>query len=324
MRAIQVSQHGGPEVLAITELPDPEPAPGEVIVETAAIGVNFADVVERNGQRPGELPFIPGHEGVGTVCEVGHGVARIRSGDLVAWAWPGVSSGYAERVAVPAQWVLPLPPGIAPETAAASLIQGMTAHYLSEAAYRVQPGDTVLVHAGAGGVGLLLTQMATLRGGRVICTVSTAQKEKLARENGAAEVIRYTETDFAAEVARLTAGVGVAAIYDGVGGTTFDGNLASLAPRGVLAIYGQAGGPIPPVDPARLVQAGSVYLTRTSLVHYARTPQELRARATDVLRLIRSGKVRIHIGGRYPLADARSAHEELESRRSSGKLILIP
>lgn len=206
MRAILVSQHGGPEVLAITELPDPEPAPGEVIVETAAIGVNLADVVERTGSGRVRSPSSPATKGVGTVCEVGQEVPRIRSGDLVAWAWPGVPSGYAERVAVPAQWVLPLPPGIAPETAAAALIQGMTAHYLSEAAYRVQPGDTVLVHAGAGGVGLLLTQMATLRGGRVICTVSTAQKEKLARDNGAAEVIRYTETDFAAEVARLTAG----------------------------------------------------------------------------------------------------------------------
>jgi NADPH:quinone reductase len=258
------------------------------------------------------------------VSKVGHEVSGITPGDLAAWAWPGVPSGYAERVAVPAQWVLPLPPGIAPETAAAALIQGMTAHYLSQAAYPVQPGDTVLVHAGAGGVGLLLTQMVTLRGGQVICTVSTAQKAKLARDNGAAEVIRYTETDFATEVARLTAGAGVAAIYAGVGGTTFDGNLASLAPRGVLAIYGQAGGPIPPFDPARLVQAGSVYLTRTSLVHYARTPQELQTHATDVLDLIQSGKVRIHIGARYPLAHARSAHQELESRRSSGKLILIP
>jgi NADPH2:quinone reductase len=188
----------------------------------------------------------------------------------------------------------------------------MTAHYLSQAAYPVQPGETVLVHAGAGGVGQLLTQMAKLRGGRVICTVSTAQKEKLARDNGADEVIRYTETDFAAEVARLTSGAGVAAIYDGVGGATFDRNLASLAPRGVLAIYGQAGGPIPPFDPARLVQAGSVYLTRTSLVHYARSPQALRARATDVFDLVQSGQVRVHVGGRYALADARSAHRQME------------
>jgi NADPH2:quinone reductase len=187
-----------------------------------------------------------------------------------------VPSGYAERVAVPAQWVLPLAHGIAPETAAAALIQSMTAHYLSQAAYPVQPGGTVPVHAGAGGVGQPLTQMATLRGGRVICTVSTAQKEKLARENDAAEAIRYTETDFTAEVVRLTAEAGVAAIYDGVEGTTFDRNPASLAPRGGLAIYGQARGPIPPFDPARLVQAGSVYLTRTSLVHYARTPKSCR------------------------------------------------
>jgi NADPH:quinone reductase len=324
MRAILVSEYGGPEVLTVAERPDPEPRRGEVIVETAAIGVNFLDVVARAGRRPGALPFVPGHEGAGTVSKVGPGVSGVTPGDLVAWAWPGVPSSYAEHVAVPAQWILPLPPGIDPETAAAVLIQGMTAHYLSQAAYPVQPGDTVLVHAGAGGVGQLLTQMAKLRGGRVICTVSTAQKEKRARDNGADEVIRYTETDFAAEVARLTSGAGVAAIYDGVGGATFEGNLGSLAPRGVLAIYGQAGGPIPPFDTARLVQAGSVYLTRTSLVHYARSPEALRARATGVFNLVQSGQLRVHVGGRYALADARSAHRQMERRRSNGKLLLIP
>lgn len=324
MRAIVVSEYGGPEVLALAERPNPEPGPGEVVVETAAIGVNFLDVAARAGHRPVVLPFIPGHEGAGTVSMAGPGVSGVTPGDLVAWAWPGVPSSYAERVAVPAQWIVPLPPGIAPETAAAVLIQGMTAHYLSQSAYPVQPGDTVLVHAGAGGVGQLLTQLAKLRGGHVICTVSTAQKEKFARDNGADEVIRYTETDFAAEIARLTSGVGVAAIYDGVGAATFDRNLASLAPRGVLAIYGQASGPIPAFDTARLIQAGSVYLTRTSLVHYARDPQQLLARATHVFDLVQSGALRIHIGGRYALADARSAHRELESRRSSGKLLLIP
>jgi NADPH2:quinone reductase len=324
VRAIVVSEYGGPEVLTLAERPDPEAGPGEVVVETAAIGVNFLDVAARAGQRPGALPFIPGHEGAGTVAMAGPGVSGITPGDPVAWAWPGVPSSYAERVAVPAQWIVPLPAGIAPETAAAVLIQGMTAHYLSQSAYPVQPGDTVLVHAGAGGVGQLLTQMAKLRGGRVICTVSTAQKEKLARDNGADEVIRYTETDFAAEIARLTGGAGVAAIYDGVGAATFDRNLASLAPRGVLAIYGQASGPIPAFDTARLIQAGSAYLTRTSLVHYARGPQQLLARATHVFDLVQSGELRTHIGGRYALADAASAHRELESRRSSGKLLLIP
>lgn len=324
MRAIVVSRNGGPEVLTLAHQPDPVPGPGEVVVDAAAIGVNYLDVVARAGRRPVRLPFIPGHEGAGTVCGIGPGVKEVRIGDRVAWAWPGVPSGYAERVVVPAQWLLPLPAGIGAETAAAVLIQGMTAHYLSHDTYPVQPGDTVLIHAGAGGVGLMLTQLVKLRGGRVISTVSSAEKEKLARDNGADEVIRYTEADFAAEVARLTGRAGVAAIYDGVGRATFEGNLTSLAPRGVLAIYGQASGPVPVLETARLVEAGSVFLTRTSLMHYAPAPAALLSRANDIFRWVLSGEIRVHIGGRYELGDARLAHGELESRRSGGKLILIP
>ena len=324
MRAIMVSENGGPGVLAVAELPDPEPGPGEVVIDVAASGVNFADIAKRTGRMPEPLPFIPGHEAAGAVSSVGSQVSGVTVGDRVGWAWPGVLGGYAERVAVPAQWIVPLPPQIGPSTAAAVLIQGLTAHYLSHAAYPVRPGDTVLVHAAAGGVGSLLTQMVKLRGGRVIGTVSTAEKEKFARDIGADEVIRYTEVDFAAEVARLTHGAGVAAVFDNVGRTTFDGSLASLAPRGVLAMYGQVSGPVPAFETARLIAGGSLYLTRTSLVHYVRSRQELLSRVNDLLGWVISGELTVHINGQWPLADARSAHEELESRRSTGKLLLIP
>jgi NADPH2:quinone reductase len=324
MRAIMVSENGGPDVLAIAELPDPEPGPGEVVVDVAASGVNFADITKRSGRMPEPLPFIPGHEAAGIVSSVGSQVSGVTVGDRVGWAWPGVLGGYAERVAVPAQWIVPLPPQIDPSTAAAVLIQGLTAHYLSHAAYPVRPGDTVLVHAAAGGVGSLLTQMVKLRGGRVIGTVSTAAKEKIAREAGADEVIRYTEVDFAAEVARLTHGAGVAAVFDNVGRATFEGSLAALAPRGILAIYGQVSGPVPAFETARLIAGGSLYLTRTSLVHYVRNREELLARADDLFRWVTAGELTVHIWGQYPLAAARSAHHELESRHSTGKLLLIP
>jgi NADPH2:quinone reductase len=324
MRAIVVSENGGPDVLAYAELPDPEPALGEVVVDVAASGVNFADIARRTGRMPEPLPFIPGHEAAGTVSSVGSQVSGVTVGDQVGWAWPGVLGGYAERVAVPAQWIVPLPPQIAPSTAAAVLIQGLTAHYLSHAAYPVRPGDTVLVHAAAGGVGSLLTQMVKLRGGRVIGTVSTAEKEKFARDVGADEVIRYAEADFAAEVTRLTRGAGVAAVFDNVGRTTFDGSLASLAPRGVLVMYGQVSGPVPAFETARLVAGGSLRLTRTSLVHYVRSRKELLSGVNDLFGWVISGELTVHISGQRPLADARSAHDELESRRSTGKLLLIP
>jgi NADPH:quinone reductase len=324
MHAITVSENGGPDVLVLAEVPDPEPLPREVVIDVAASGVNFADISKRAGHRPEPLPFIPGHEAAGVVSSVGSQVSGIAVGDRVGWGWPGVPGGYAERVAVPARWVVPLPAQIEASTAAAVLIQGLTAHYLSHGVYPVRPGDTVLVHGAAGGVGSLLTQMVKIRGGRVIGTVSTAAKEKLAREIGADEVIRYTEADFAAEVARLTGGAGVAAVFDSVGRTTFDGSLASLAPRGVLAMYGQVSGPVPAFDTARLAVGGSLYLTRPSLVHYARDRQELLARVSDLFGWVASGELTVHIGGQYPLADARSAHQDLEGRRSSGKLLLIP
>jgi NADPH:quinone reductase len=324
MRAIMVSETGGPDVLAMAELPDPEPGPGEVVVDVAASGVNFADIAKRTGRMPEQLPFIPGHEAAGIVSSVGSRVSGVTVGDRVGWAWPGVLGGYAERVAVPAQWIVPLPPQIETSTAAAVLIQGLTAHYLSHAAYPVRPGDTVLVHAAAGGVGSMLTQMVKLQGGRVIGTASTAAKEDFARENGADEVICYTDVDFAAEVARLTKGAGVAAVFDNVGHDTFDGSLASLARRGVLAVYGQVSGPVPAFDTARLIAGGSQYLTRTSLVHYVGNREELLARVNDLFGWLVSGQLTVHVSGEYPLADARSAHQELESRHTTGKLLLIP
>lgn len=324
VRAIAVSENGGPDVLVITELPDPEPGPDEVLVDVAASGVNFADIAKRTGRMPEPLPFVPGHEGAGTVSSVGSAVTSVSVGDLVGWAWPGVCGGYAERVSVPEKWIVPLPQRIEPATAAAVLIQGLTAHYLSHAVYPVRPGDTVLVHGAAGGVGSLLTQMVKLRGGRVIGTVSTAAKEHFARKAGADEVIRYTEVDPAAEVARLTRGSGVDAVFDNAGRTTFDASLASLAPRGVLAVYGQASGPVPTFDTARLVSGGSLYLTRPSLVHYIRNRQELLARVDDIFGWVTSGDLTVHITRKYALSEAPLAHQDLESRRSTGKLLLTP
>jgi NADPH:quinone reductase len=324
VRAIVVSRTGGPETLVVEERPDPTPGPGEVIVDAEAVGVNFLDVSLRAGRRPTPLPFIPGHEGAGTVSAVAPGVDTVTVGTRVAWAWPGIAASYAERVAIPAEWLVHLPAGISAETAAAALIQGMTARYLTRSAHAIRPGDFVLVHAGAGGVGLLLTQMAKLAGGRVITTVSTPEKEALSRENGADHVIRYDRVDFADEIARITNGRGVTVIYDGVGAATFDGDLSSLAPRGVLVVYGQASGPIPPFDTTQLISAGSVYLTRTSLTHYAPTPGDLGRLADEVLDLVRTGDLTIRIGGRYPLANASEAHADLEGRRSRGKLILLP
>lgn len=323
MRAIQVTETGGPEVLRLAELPDPAPGPGQLFVELAAAGVNYIDTYFRSGAYPIPLPFIPGSEGAGTVIAVGPGTGGIAVGDRVAWA---TSLGsYADLAVVPAEQALPVPDGVDIETAAGSLLQGMTAHYLTVSVHPVQPGDTVLVHAAAGGMGQLLTQLATARGGRVIGTVSTLKKERLAREAGAADVIRYTEIDdVAGEVRRLTGGQGVAAVYDGVGASTFDASLASLRPRGMLALYGAASGRVPPVDPMRLNSAGSVFLTRPMLAHYVATRDELTWRAGEVFDAILDGSLRISIGGRYPLAEARRAHQDLQGRRTTGKLLLLP
>lgn len=322
MRAIQVTETGGPEVLRLVELPDPAPGPGELLVDVAAAGVNYIDTYHRSGAYPLALPFIPGSEGAGTVIAVGPGVSEFAVGDKVAWA--SSLGSYAERAVIPQQQAVPVPAGVSIETAAGCLLQGMTAHYLTVSVYPVRPGDPVLVHAAAGGVGLLLTQLATARGAQVIGTVSTPAKERLAREAGAAQVIRYTATDdLAGEVRRLTAGDGVAAVYDGVGAATFDASLASLRRRGMLALYGQASGPVPPVDPQRLNAAGSVFLTRPKLADYVATRQELLWRASEVLTAVREGTLQIRVTARYPLADAPRAHEELQSRRTTGKLLLL-
>jgi NADPH2:quinone reductase len=287
----------------------------------SAAGINFIDVYYRSGLYPTALPFIPGVEGAGKVIAVGSEVAGIAVGDPVAWA--NVLGSYAGQVSVPADRVVPLPPEIDERTAAAVLLQGMTAHYLTHETCPTRPGDTVLVHAAAGGMGLLLTQLIKLRGGRVIGTVSSAAKEQLARSAGADEVVRYSATHVAAAVRELTDGEGVAAVFDGVGAPTFETSLAALRPRGVLAVYGQAGGQVPLVDLQRLNSAGSVYVTRPNLAHYIANCNELRNRARDVFAWIASGELSVHIGGSYPLAEATTAHKELEERRSSGKLLLL-
>ncbi|GAA2599320.1 quinone oxidoreductase [Actinomadura fulvescens] len=320
MRAIVVESPGGPEVLTAAEHADPVPGPGEVLIDIAASGVNFIDVYYRTGAYPQPTPYVPGVEGAGTVTAVGDGVTEVAVGDRVAWV--NVQGSYAERAAVPADKVVPVPDGVSLEDAAAALLQGMTAHYLTRSTYEVRAGDTILVHAAAGGMGLLLIQLGKLFGARVIGTVSTPEKEKLARDAGADEVIGYD--GFADEVRRLTGGEGVAVVYDGVGAPTFDGSLASLRRRGLLALYGAAGGKVEPFDPQRLNAAGSTFLTRPTLAHYTATREELLQRAAEVYGWVAAGDLRLHIGRRYDLADARTAHEDLAGRRTTGKLILTP
>ena len=321
MRAVRITETGGPEVLEPAEVPDPEPQAGQLLVEVAASGVNYIDTYFRSGKYPLELPAIRGVEGSGTVRAVGAGVTGFAPGERVAW--PQAPASYAEQIAVPADQVVKVPEGVGDE-AAATLLQSMTAHYLLHDSYPVQAGETILVHAAAGGMGLLLTQWATALGARVIGTVSTEAKEKLAREAGAAEVIRYSEQDFVAETRKLTDGAGVAVVYDGVGATTFDGSLASVRRRGTLVIYGAASGPVPPFDVQRLNQAGSVSLTRPSLAHFIATHEELTARGDAVFEAMRTGQFSARIGHRYPLADAAQAHADLEGRRTTGKLLLLP
>ena len=319
MRAIVVARHGGPEVLELQERPEPEPGRGQLLVDVEAAGVNYRDVYEREGGYAGEAPLVAGIEGAGTVAAVGEGVADIAAGDRVGWvAAPG---SCAERAVVEAAKAVPVPADVSSELAAAVLLQGMTAQYLACATYPVQEGDSVLVHAAAGGVGLLLTQIVRLRGGRVLATTSTDDKARLAREAGAAETIGYA--GFGERVRELTGGEGVAAVYDGVGAATFDESVASLRPRGVMVLYGAASGPVPGVETATLAQR-SLFFTRPTLVHYTLTREELLARAGDLFGWIASGRLDVRIGGRYPLADARRAHEDLEARRTTGKLVLVP
>ncbi|MGH8792483.1 MAG: quinone oxidoreductase family protein [Stackebrandtia sp.] len=321
MRAVVVDAHGGPEVLRMRETPDPSPGPGEVRVAVEAAGVNFIDVYMRAGLYPAAPPFVPGQEAAGVVAEVGADVRDLVVGDRVGWA--SLPGGYAEQATIPAERAVRLPGDVSTRLAAAVLLQGMTAHYLINDVGRVKSGDTVLVHAAAGGMGLLLTQMAKVRGARVLGTVSTDAKERMARDAGADEVIRYVETDVADAVRDLTAGAGADAVFDGVGAPTFDASLASLRPRGMLAIFGQAGGAVPPVDLQRLNAGGSLFVTRPKLADYIADRAELTARADAVLGAVASGKLSVHVGATFPMRDAARAHEMLESRRSAGKLLLL-
>lgn len=321
MHAIQVKQTGGPEALQYVEVEKPKPKRDEVLVRLEAIGVNFIDVYHRSGLYKLPLPLTPGSEGAGVVDEVGEGVREWKKGDRVAWAMsPG---SYAEYAIVAASKLVPIPDGVDFKTAAAAMLQGMTAHYLAISTYPLKGGDTCLVHAAAGGVGGLLVQIAKMRGARVLGTVSTDEKAKIAREDGADNVIKYTESDFEAETLRLTNNSGVNVVYDSVGKTTFDKSVNCVARRGLLALFGQSSGPVPPFDPARLAKNG-IYLTRPSLAHYTVEREELLWRARDVLNWIAAGKLRLRIDREIPLRDAAEAHRLLESRKTMGKLLLKP
>ncbi|MFI9202241.1 quinone oxidoreductase family protein [Streptomyces sp. NPDC053048] len=323
MHAIEIRETGGPEVQLYVEKPEPRPGAGEILVELAAAGVNFIDLYRREGRYPLPLPSVPGEEGSGVVLSVGPGVTRFEPGDRVAWTT--VLGSYATRVVVPQEKAILVPDSIDLRTAGGVLVQGMTAHYLVNDSYPGRTGETVLVHAAAGGVGLLLTQFLKRRGVRVIGTVSTEWKEKQARDNGADEIVRYTETeDLAAEVRRLTGGEGVHAVYDGVGAPTFDASLASLRTRGTLVLYGGAGGPVPPVDVMRLLWGGSLTLTRPYLEHFRATVEEFERRAGEVFAGLADGTLRFTAGGTYPLAEAHRAHTDLAARRTTGKLLLVP
>jgi NADPH2:quinone reductase len=322
MKAIRVHKPGGPEVLTYEDASDPQPKPGEAVVKIDAAGINYVDVYYRTGSYKAELPFTIGVEGAGTVTAVGPNVGEVKVGDKVAYN--GIAGAYAQLAAVPATKLVALPAGVSTKQGAAVMLQGMTAHYLACSTHALKPGDTCLVHAAAGGVGLLLCQIAKTRGARVIGTVSTDDKAKLAREAGADEVVVYTRQDFAAEVKRITGGKLCQVVYDAVGKTTFDNSLNCLAPRGLLALYGQASGPVPPVDLAVLGAKGSLFLTRPSLAAYTATREELLQRAGEVLGWVRDGKLKLRMEFEFPLKDAAEAHRALEGRKTTGKVLLIP
>lgn len=322
MRAIEVAVPGGPEAMAVVEVAEPRPGPGDLLVDVEAAGVNFIDVYHRGGVYPRPTPIRLGQEGAGVVVEVGDEVTEFRAGDRVAWAL--VPGGYAQRAVVPAEVAVAVPDDVDAHTAAAVMVQGLTAHYLVDSAYPVRRGDTVLVHAAAGGTGLLLTQSAQARGARVIGTVSTVEKEKLARENGVDEIIRYTEADVVAAVRALTDGAGVHAVYDGVGRSTFDTSLACLRRRGTLVLFGASSGPVPPMDPQRLNAAGSVYLTRPSLADFIVDRRELTNRSEQIFDALRNGLLQVRVHQVYPMSEVQAAHRDLESRATTGKLLLDP
>jgi NADPH:quinone reductase len=322
MKAIQVSQVGGPEVLDFVDLPVPDPKPNEAVIQIEASGVNFIDVYFREGRYPAPLPFINGQEGAGLVVAIGTEVTTLRIGDRVAYT--GVLGSYAEYAAVPADRLVKIPDELDFNQAAAAMLQGMTAHYLSHSTYPIKSGDSVLIHAAAGGVGLLLVQMAKHLGARVIGTAGSSAKAQLARDAGADEVINYTEQDFETETQRLTEGKGVQVVYDGVGKDTFARDLKVLNPRGYLVLFGGASGAVPAFDLLELTKHGSLFVTRPSLQHYVATRGDLEQRANDVLQMIFRGDLKLRIHKTYRLAEAAEAHRDLEGRKTTGKLLLIP
>ena len=322
MKAIQVKHTGGPEVMELVDLPVPVPKANEVVVKLAASGINFIDVYHREGRYKVPLPFTPGQEGAGTVTAVGADVTSVKVGDRVAWCH--LLGAYAEYSVVVADRLVPIPAGVTDQQAAAAMLQGMTAQYLAYDTYPLKRGETALVHAAAGGVGLLLTQMAHNIGARVIATVSTDEKAKLAREASADEIIFYTKSDFEADTKQLAGGKGVDVVYDSVGKTTFEKGLNILRPRGMMVLYGGSSGAAPAIDPIILTQKGSLYLTRPSLGNYVATREDLVARSSAVFGMITSGKLKLRIEYTYPLSEAQQAHRDLEGRKTTGKLLLLP
>src|SRR5689334_1994667 len=322
MKAIQVMQTGGPEVLTLADLPTPTPKPNEALIEIKAIGINFIDVYLREGRYPAPLPFIAGQEAAGVVAEVGSQVTGLKAGDRVAYC--GVTGSYAEYASVPAERLVKIPVDLSFDAAAAAMLQGMTAHYLCRSTYPVKAGETTLIHAAAGGVGQLLVQMCKRLGARVIATAGNEEKAELARAAGADECIVYTQTDFESETRRLTDGRGVHVVYDGVGKATFDRDLNVLRPRGYLVLFGGSSGAVPPFDLIKLSQKGSLFITRPTLAHYTLTREELEWRSNDVLQSIARGELKLRIHKVYPLAEAAQAHRDLEGRKTTGKLLLKP
>ena len=321
MKAVRIHNYGGPEVLKLEDIPNPQPKPGEARVRIEASGINFIDIYQRIGLYPLQTPFTLGMEGAGVVDAVGEGVTEVKTGDRVAYAM--ISGSYAEYATVPAIKLAPLPANLDSKSAAALMLQGMTAHYLTHSTYPLNKGETALVHAAAGGVGLLLVQIAKMRGARVIGTVSTEAKAQLAIQAGADEVILYTQSDFLADTKRLTGGAGVDVVYDSVGATTFEKSLDCLRPRGYLALFGQSSGPVPPVDPAKLAAKGSLFLTRPSLPHYTLNRAELLKRAGDLFDWTASGKLKLRIDRVFPLSEAAEAHRLLKAK-TTGKVVLVP
>jgi NADPH:quinone reductase len=322
MKAIQIKKTGGPEVMEYVDLALPTPKTNEAVVNIKAAGVNFIDVYHREGRYPAQLPLVPGQEGAGVVSAVGPEVKNVKVGDRVASA--GMQGSYAEFASVPAEKLARIPDKLDFEQAAAAMLQGMTAHYLLHSTYSLKRGETTLIHAAAGGTGLLLVQIAHQIGARVIGTVSTEEKAKLAREAGADHVILYTQTDFEAETKKITNNKGVDVVYDSVGKTTFEKSLNVLQPRGYMVLFGGSSGAVPPFDPLLLTQKGSLFLTRPSLAHYMSTREEIETRAKYVLEAITAGKLRLRIEHRYPLSQAQQAHRDLEERKTTGKLVLLP